>query len=99
MRGPADWSSGEVPNHKAFARTVEPIRVAFPAGRSHQRPFGGMRSRPQPRLLGLERTMIKTRGLRWYILVLVGLGGVVNYIDRNTLAVLAPALEKILHFS
>jgi len=43
--------------------------------------------------------MMKTRGLRWYILVLVGLGGVVNYIDRNTLAVLAPALEKILHFS
>jgi hypothetical protein len=27
--------------------------------------------------------MIKMRGLRWYILVLVGLGGVVNYIDRN----------------
>jgi ACS family hexuronate transporter-like MFS transporter len=41
----------------------------------------------------------KTHGLRWYILVLVGLGGVINYIDRNTLSVLAPVLEKTLHFS
>ena len=30
------------------------------------------------------------RGVRWYILVLVALGTVVNYIDRNTLGILAP---------
>jgi ACS family hexuronate transporter-like MFS transporter len=41
----------------------------------------------------------KIRGLRWFILLLVILGGVVNYIDRNTLSVLAPALEKIRNYS
>src|SRR5918911_834516 len=39
------------------------------------------------------------RGLRWYILVLVMLGTVVNYIDRNTLGVLAPVLTKELNFT
>src|SRR4051812_44440826 len=43
--------------------------------------------------------MNKVRGLRWYILVLVMLGTVVNYIDRNTLGVLAPTLTKELNFS
>jgi MFS transporter, ACS family, hexuronate transporter len=43
--------------------------------------------------------MNKVRGLRWYILVLVMLGTVVNYIDRNTLGVLAPILTKELNFS
>jgi ACS family hexuronate transporter-like MFS transporter len=33
------------------------------------------------------------------MLLLVILGGIVNYIDRNTLSVLAPELEKELHFS
>jgi ACS family hexuronate transporter-like MFS transporter len=39
------------------------------------------------------------RGLRWYILVLVALGTVVNYIDRNTLGVLAPQLKTELGFT
>src|SRR3954452_12017204 len=43
--------------------------------------------------------MSKVRGLRWYILALVMLGTVVNYIDRNTLGVLAPILTKELNFS
>ena len=43
--------------------------------------------------------MGKIKGLRWYILVLVALGTVVNYIDRNTLGVLAPELRDKLHFS
>lgn len=38
-------------------------------------------------------------GLRWWILALVALGTVVNYIDRNTLGVLAPLLREQLHFS
>src|SRR3954468_11605282 len=43
--------------------------------------------------------MNKVRGLRWYILALVMLGTVVNYIDRNTLGVLAPVLTKELNFT
>src|SRR4051812_18491232 len=39
------------------------------------------------------------RNLRWYVLVLVGLGTLVNYIDRNTLGVLAPTLKDQLHFT
>jgi ACS family hexuronate transporter-like MFS transporter len=39
------------------------------------------------------------RGLRWYILALVALGTVVNYIDRNTLGILAPQLKESLHFT
>ncbi|HEY0525855.1 MAG TPA: MFS transporter [Stellaceae bacterium] len=43
--------------------------------------------------------MKKVRGLRWYILGLVGLGTIINYIDRNTLGILAPQLKEQLHFS
>ena len=43
--------------------------------------------------------MNKVRGLRWYILVLIMLGTIVNYIDRNTLGVLAPVLTKELNFT
>lgn len=43
--------------------------------------------------------MRKIKGLRWYILVLIGMGTLVNYVDRNTLGILAPQLEKSLHFS
>ena len=43
--------------------------------------------------------MKRIRHLRWYILVLVGLGTLVNYIDRNTLGVLAPQLREHLHFT
>src|SRR5215217_603079 len=43
--------------------------------------------------------MNKVRGLRWYILALVMLGTIVNYIDRNTLGVLAPVLTKELNFT
>ncbi len=38
-------------------------------------------------------------GLRWYILALVALGTVINYIDRNILGVLAPTLQQDLNFS
>jgi ACS family hexuronate transporter-like MFS transporter len=41
----------------------------------------------------------KIRGLRWYILALVALGTIINYIDRNTLGILAPQLKEQLHFS
>ena len=40
--------------------------------------------------------MKKVRGLRWYILALVALGTIINYIDRNTLGILAPQLKEQL---
>jgi ACS family hexuronate transporter-like MFS transporter len=43
--------------------------------------------------------MNKVRGLRWYILALVMVGTVINYIDRNTLGVLAPILKEKLEFT
>ncbi len=43
--------------------------------------------------------MKKIRGLRWQILALVMLGTIVNYIDRNTLGILAPTLKEQLHFT
>ncbi len=43
--------------------------------------------------------MTRIKGLRWYILGLVGLGTVVNYLDRNTLGVLAPILHTQLHMT
>lgn len=43
--------------------------------------------------------MKKIRGLRWQILALMMLGTIVNYIDRNTLGILAPQLKEQLHFT
>ena len=43
--------------------------------------------------------MKKVRGLRWYILALVALGTIINYIDRNTLGILAPQLKEQLQFT
>lgn len=43
--------------------------------------------------------MSKVKGLRWYVLALVSLGTVLNYVDRNTLGVLAPILREQLNFT
>lgn len=43
--------------------------------------------------------MKKLKGLRWWIVGLICLGTVINYLARNSLAVLAPELEKTLRFS
>lgn len=43
--------------------------------------------------------MRKVKNLRWYMLGLLFLGTVVNYLDRNTLGVLAPVLRQELNFS
>src|SRR4051794_31050299 len=43
--------------------------------------------------------MAKVKGLRWYILALVAVGTVINYLDRNILGILAPQLKEELHFS
>ncbi len=42
---------------------------------------------------------MKLRGIRWYIAALLFLSSVINYIDRQTLSVVAPALTKELHMT
>lgn len=42
---------------------------------------------------------MKIRGLRWYIAALLFASTVINYIDRQTLSVVAPVLTKELHIS
>jgi len=41
--------------------------------------------------------MIKIRGLRWWMISLIMLGSVVNYLTRSTLAVAAPTVLQELH--
>src|SRR5512142_1124401 len=41
--------------------------------------------------------MNKIRGLRWWMISLVMLGSIVNYLTRSTLAVAAPTVLKDLH--
>jgi ACS family hexuronate transporter-like MFS transporter len=36
--------------------------------------------------------------IRWGLVALISLGTIINYLSRNTLAVLAPQLEAVLHF-
>ena len=43
--------------------------------------------------------MRKVKGLRWWIVVLICLGTIINYLARNSLAVLAPVLQKNLSFT
>ncbi|CAH2906714.1 MAG: Hexuronate transporter [uncultured Paraburkholderia sp.] len=38
-------------------------------------------------------------GLRWWIIGLVCLGTIVNYLSRNALGVMAPELMKLMHMS
>jgi MFS transporter, ACS family, hexuronate transporter len=37
---------------------------------------------------------MKIKGLRWWIITLIGLATVINYIDRNALAVMWPGVSK-----
>jgi len=41
--------------------------------------------------------MMKIRGLRWWMISLIMLGSVVNYLTRSTLAVAAPTVLQDLH--
>ena len=43
--------------------------------------------------------MFKIRGLRWWMIGLIMLGSVINYLTRSTLAVAAPTLLKDLHIT
>ena len=42
---------------------------------------------------------MKIRHLRWYIAALLFFASVINYIDRQTLSIVAPVLTKELHIS
>jgi ACS family hexuronate transporter-like MFS transporter len=42
---------------------------------------------------------IRIKGLRWWMISLVMLGGIINYLTRSTLAVAAPTLLQDLHIS
>lgn len=42
---------------------------------------------------------MKVRNIRWYIAALLFLASVINYIDRQTLSVVAPMLTKELHMT
>src|SRR5690349_9638641 len=41
--------------------------------------------------------MNKIKGLRWWMITLIMLGSVINYLTRSTLAVAAPTVLKELH--
>src|SRR5664279_1854323 len=43
--------------------------------------------------------VLKIRGLRWWMIVLIMLGSIVNYLTRSTLAVAAPTVLKDLHIT
>src|SRR5512141_1143517 len=42
---------------------------------------------------------VAVRGLRWWICGLLFLGSAINYIDRGTIAILAPKLQELFQWS
>ncbi len=42
---------------------------------------------------------MKVKGLRWWIIALIGLATVINYIDRSALSIMWPAMEKDLNMT
>ena len=43
--------------------------------------------------------MAKIKGLRWWMISLVMLGSIVNYLTRSTLSVAAPTVLRDLHIT
>jgi len=48
---------------------------------------------------GLELSRMKIKHLRWHVAALLFASTVINYVDRQTLSVLAPVLTKELHLT
>src|SRR6516225_6304082 len=48
---------------------------------------------------GMETELKTIIGLRWWIIALVCLGTIVNYLSRNALGVMAPELKTLLHMN
>ena len=57
-------------------------------------PLGGVAERARPRT-----DSVKIRGLRWWMIGLLMLGSILNYLTRSTLAVAAPTLLQDLHIT
>jgi ACS family hexuronate transporter-like MFS transporter len=53
----------------------------------------------QDSLFVSSRLRGKVNGLRWWIIGLIGLATIINYIDRNALAIMWPAISKDLDMS
>lgn len=53
----------------------------------------------QPLAANVTRTGFKLRGLRWWIISLIFLATLINYIDRLTISVLAPVITRDLGLS
>src|SRR5512140_1955782 len=43
--------------------------------------------------------MKKVNGLRWWVIILIGVATIINYIDRSSLAVMWPGISKDLSLS
>ena len=39
---------------------------------------------------------MKVKGLRWWIITLIGIATIINYIDRSALSIMWPAMSKDL---
>jgi MFS transporter, ACS family, aldohexuronate transporter len=52
---------------------------------------------PTNAALPAPKSKLKIPGLRWWIIVLIFLAAVLNYVDRQTLSVLAPSIQRDLH--
>src|SRR4051812_21073935 len=62
--------------------------------------FAHCRASGRPPDMRARRQTLKTIiGLRWWIIALVCLGTIVNYLSRNALGVMAPELMKLMHMS
>ncbi|HVO34846.1 MAG TPA: MFS transporter, partial [Gemmatimonadales bacterium] len=48
---------------------------------------------------GTRGDALKIRGLRWWMIGLLMLGSILNYLTRSTLAVAAPTLLQSLHIT
>ena len=42
---------------------------------------------------------IKVRGLRWWMIALLALGTIMNYLARSSLAIAAPTVMQSLHIT
>src|SRR4030095_925725 len=51
------------------------------------------------RTLPKEQLMFKIRGLRWWMMVLIMLGAMINYLTRSTLGVAAPTILRDLQIT
>src|ERR1700744_6000090 len=52
-----------------------------------------------PRNAWMRLCDVKLKGMRWWIVALICVGTIVNYLSRNTLGVLAPVLKSELGFT